>query len=107
MILSVFRVLRKKEDNHKYYVLGRTANGQLMISHKAVKDLIRQSICGLKGLKRVKSELNLVPEGLVILVSMQLTDGYNSEEVFNKVKTKVTQAVQQYAGIKVKEVREY
>jgi uncharacterized alkaline shock family protein YloU len=105
MILSIFRLRRKKELQNKYYILGRTANGQLRISHKALKDLIRQSIYSLRGLKRFKSELNLVPDGLEILVSFQLAEGYNSEEVFSKVKAKITQAVQQYAGIKVKEVR--
>lgn len=76
-----------------------------MISYTALQDLIRLSTVGLKSLKRLKSEIDLEPEGLVILISYQLTANSNAEKVFSSLQTKITQAVQQYAGIKVKEVK--
>lgn len=82
-----------------------TASGELRITKGAIEDIILHSISDIISLRGVKTNIKKEADGLEIIITCQLNDDANFPGVSLKIQDTVRQRVEQYSGIKVKEVK--
>lgn len=100
--IYLLRQIPIKRDNP---IILNTEDGELRITEEALKDIILNAISGILGISRPSADIKQNAEGLSITVHCQMAEISNVYEVAGKIQDNVRQAVEQYTGIKVKEVK--
>ncbi|RNC29262.1 MAG: hypothetical protein AWM53_00615 [Candidatus Dichloromethanomonas elyunquensis] len=83
----------------------RLKSGELRINHVAVKDIVKQSASGIDGLRKSGSLIRTKEDGIEISVLCQLDEGVGPSLISEKIRDTVTRDIEQYSGIRVKEVK--
>jgi len=79
--------------------------GEVRITLAAIEDIIEQSISGLRGLSEIRTRIKQETEGLEIKFYCRLDDGRDLNSMSGKIQERISQDIEKYAGIKVKEVK--
>mgnify|MGYP000912402781 CR=1 FL=1 len=104
LLVAAFLLHNNKTKEKKSFITNTDA-GELRITHEAIEDIIQRSTTGIQGLRKLNSKVHQVVEGLEIFVFCRLAEGYNIIQVSVKIQEIVRHDVEQYSGIKVKEVK--
>jgi uncharacterized alkaline shock family protein YloU len=104
LLVALFLLHNNKIIRKKSFITSTDA-GELRITHEAIEDIIQRSTTGIKGLRKLTSTVHQVAEELEIFVFCQLAENNNIIQISLKIQERVRHSVEQYSGIKVKEVK--
>ncbi|NLI91877.1 MAG: alkaline shock response membrane anchor protein AmaP [Peptococcaceae bacterium] len=105
LILVGFLLVRNQPFSFNKPFLFKFKKGELRINQTALKDIVARSTSGFDGLRKSSSLVKTKEDGIEVSVFCQFADGYDSSLVSEKIREKVSQDIEQYSGIKVKEVK--
>ena len=83
----------------------RADSGEIRISENALENIIRIGMKELKGAKCSSIGISDYDANLDITVHCQIEERYEREQVVQAVQTKISDIIQKYSGIPVKEVK--
>lgn len=104
MLVGLLLLARPRENSQASFSVPSRL-GEVRVTAEALKEIIARAALNLSGVRAVDSSFCQRPEGLEISVASQLAPGVVVKEASEKLQNSVKTEVEQYAGLKVVEVK--
>ena len=93
-----------KKEPKRGAILEQNEHGIIKVSLETIDSLVLKSVRQVKGVREVKTSVNIDVDGLIILLRLKVAGDTNIPETSQNIQKEVKGYVEEYSGIRVKVV---
>ncbi len=95
----------KREKQPQTVTIENGFNGQVSITHAAIKVIIMKAVKQVDGIKDIRTSLQSSPDGLLVTLQMMINPELPVPELTHSIQQVVKDYLQKIGGLEVAEVR--